>query len=179
LNTLIPLTIGALGVPQTFSQQSSPVAKRQWALFGLWWECTAWGTLGLVPLLYEPRELLLKGTSLTAYLAAFYSYYYYSLEGNVVNFTLSANGLASIRETTTVEVSTKHSLAYRLVANVPVGFHIFALLLVWIQVDMLPTRFFGRWELVPLALTSLSCATALLVSFARLTFYMVMTDTPE
>lgn len=38
----------------------------------LLWEMTAWGLLGLFPLLFEPRELLLKVTTYIAYMAALF-----------------------------------------------------------------------------------------------------------
>ncbi|GKZ01516.1 hypothetical protein MPSEU_001102200 [Mayamaea pseudoterrestris] len=40
----------------------------------LLWESTAWGLLGLFPLLFEPREFLLKLTSYMAYMAALYAF---------------------------------------------------------------------------------------------------------
>ena len=158
LNALIPMTIWAWGscrFVQSEQVDDKLVAaqqqkQRQKAAFKVWWECTAWGTLGVVPLLYEPREMLLKGASLMAYLATFY-------------FIGCENQQPSAQ--------IKSTMISRLVVHVPFRWHCIALLLVWIQVDMMPIRFFGRWEFAPLALTSLACATGLLVSFLRLSYH--------
>ena len=152
LNTLVPLTL--LLVP-AFGNNS----QQQYCYAALWWECTAWGTLGLVPLLYEPREFLLKGTSLAAYLAAF-DFWYFRHHPTTTTTTTTT--------TTAVDKDVPRG-ATRTTWPAAV-----MMVLVWIQVDVLPLRWFGRWEFVPLALTSLVCATGLLISFVRLTHCLMI-----
>ena len=144
LNTLIPLTVW------TFLSEGD---------YSLWWECTAWGTFGLVPLLYEPRELLLKGASLALYLLVF---------GRMCTATKENSS------TTFSAIGRKHPLSLR----IPRKIHILLLLSMWVLVDMLPLRLFGRLEFVPLALTSLSCASFLAISFVRIAHHMLVEVVP-
>jgi hypothetical protein len=44
---------------------------------------------------------------------------------------------------------------------------------VWALVELVSVRVWGRYEFVPLAVTSVSVAVALLLSFAKLTYRMV------
>ncbi|GAX17068.1 alpha-1,3-glucosyltransferase [Fistulifera solaris] len=137
LNVLVPLTLWGV---QKFDR------------FDFWWECTAWGTMGLVPLLYEPRELLLKGITFTCYLCAFYGYH--KTHHQPVPF---------------------YTRYRKMMMYVPYRFHGFLLAAVWIMVDLIPIRAFGRFEFAPLALTSLFCAFGLTIAFIRL-LYFIVTD---
>jgi hypothetical protein len=47
---------------------------------------------------------------------------------------------------------------------------------VWALVELVPVRVWGRYEFVPLAVTSVSVAVALLLSFANITYRMVSID---
>lgn len=135
LNVLVPLTIWGVRDPNRFR---------------LWWECTAWGTMGLVPLLYEPRQLLLKGSTMICYLCAFYWYH-----------------LAYHQPV------PAHSWHMKWMSFVPFKLHGGLMVAVWVLVDMIPLRAFGRFEFAPLALTSLFCAFGLTISFIRLSYIMV------
>ena len=59
--------------------------------------------------------------------------------------------------------------------NDPLCLHVLLLLLVWIVVDMIPLRYFGRFTFVPLTWTSLVCAVGLTISFVRLAYDMITT----
>jgi len=119
--------------------------------------------MGLVPLLYEPRELLLKASSMILYLAVFYP------QNNQYDTT------ATPSLTTTTTGSRLASIVRVIIKYVPLRLHVLLLLLVWIVVDMIPLRYFGRFTFVPLTWTSLVCAVGLTISFVRLAYDMITT----
>lgn len=140
LNTLIPLSYWAFTTRH----------------YSLWWETTAWGTLGLVPLLYESRERLVKGASMTFFLSGF-----------LCNFGPSSDMNQPPR-------GRDIKAGYFLSRGIPAWLHTLLLILIWILVDWVPLRFFGRFEFLPLALTSLACASGLLYSMIRIAYYMLL-----
>jgi alpha-1,3-glucosyltransferase len=103
----------------------------------LLWQSTAWGLLGLFPLLFEPRELLFKLSSYAAYMAA------------MGNFCLSETSRACVGLTTC------------------------AIVTVVLVLEAIPMHVWGRLAFLPLALTSLACATGLLCCWVRLTYLMI------
>jgi len=109
----------------------------------LLWETSAWGLVGLFPLLFQPRELLLKWVSYVAYMCAL-----------------------SLALFQTEEDRRSVWQVYRYSTSIAVA-------LTAIVVDAVPLSWWGRFEFAPLVFTSGACATGLFVSFLRLTYCMM------
>lgn len=137
LTTLLPLL---LCLP-LFSSNERSVTGKNVAIRLLVWETTAWGLLGLFPLLYEPRELLLKVTTYIAYLSLLYNLCLETPDGHTVL-----------------------TMRQRWWITLQIG----AIAMVAIVLEGVPIQVWGRYEFVPLALTSVSCAAALLLATIRL-----------
>jgi alpha-1,3-glucosyltransferase len=116
------------------------------ALRRLLWETTAWGIVGLFPLLFEARELTLKLASYGAYMAALHHVCF-----------------ETHKESDALTGTTKWWIRLNLVGVV----------LVIGTLEFVPTSAWGRYEFAPLALTSISCALALVVATVRLTVLML------
>lgn len=140
LNVLIPLTIVAY-LPKQDEDQSSDYAAN---IFGIFYHATAWGTLGLMPLLYEPREFLLKAAS-------------FLLLISILSWKRPQN-----QQTTSWFAYLYQSL------------HVAGWFCTWILVDVLPLSLFGKYTFVPLAGTSVLVACGLLVTWARLAWVMLL-----
>jgi len=113
------------------------------------WETSAWGLLGLFPLLFEPREMLLKWTSYVAYMA-------------VLSAILFTNGWGD--EDSDRDGNNKLGALTR----IWLGLNVAGIAAIMVALDAVPISAWGRYEFAPLALTSLACAVGLLVPFIRL-----------
>jgi len=112
---------------------------------GLLLEITIWGLLGLFPLIFEPRELLLK----------------------LVSFSLYSAWLFWVFMQNQQEV--------KLLPGVYARWLTLSLIIVFLVVAVLeaiPISIWGRFAFAPLALTSIACAVGLLQASIRLTFSM-------
>jgi alpha-1,3-glucosyltransferase len=171
-------------------------------------QMTAAAVLGLGPLLFRPVEMLLKVCTLTPYLAVLFHLCQCECEEEEEqNMTTTPEELslwsASTEDTSTTllevlghiceprhppeqqqptqpESSLQHQNWFhswrcqRLLWWASIAW----IVPVWALVEMVPVRVWGRYEFVPLAVTSVSVAVALLISFARITYRMVSPTNP-
>lgn len=112
----------------------------------LFWT-NAFAMLGLFPLLFQPTELLLKVSSFVAY-------------------------LAFLKYLATDNCNTRQQSISRW------GFWCVSLCLgaMILQLEIIPVRLYGKFEFLPLALTSLTTAFGLIMGFAFLTHHMLSSD---
>lgn len=110
--------------------------------WALLWDFTALSLLGLFPILFRPQELMLKVCSYVAYLAVLQC-------------------LSPTPPATTQNCSYTRSDWIGFICVVTI-----------VQLEVLaPLGFFGRFEFVPLGVTSLVCASGFLLLFARLCYF--------
>ena len=119
------------------------------AALALLTQTTAAAVLGLAPLLFRPVELCLKLCTLIPYLAV----------------------LGYYQRRTSAEAAGANP------QRMP-WWTVTWIVPVWALVEVVPVSVWGRYEFVPLAVTSVSVAVAMLVSFARITRHM-MFDRPK
>jgi alpha-1,3-glucosyltransferase len=147
MTTLVPMLV-LLFIP-SIRASTSRLSLRSGAPGGpfpvLLWEITAWGLLGLFPLLFESRELALKVTSYVAYMSILY----------FVCFEWDKN--AQIRGVTVWWIRL----------------NILGLLAVFGALEVVPMSAWGRFEYAPLALTSVACGSALVLATLRLTYRLL------
>ena len=146
LTALIPCTIWAVVIVSDHEAteadgktSSKKESKRDVdAVWSFLWEFTALSVLGLFPLLYQPQEFLLKLCSYIAYLAA-------------LQYLAPA--------TTQDKARSRRQTFFWVVAFATI-----------VQLEFTPLHrvIYGRYEFVPLAITSLVCAMGTLVLFAEL-----------
>jgi alpha-1,3-glucosyltransferase len=156
LTTLVPMTIW-LCIGGYHNHQDDDNASKTdkhhppWLLL---WRTMAFGLLGLCPLLFHPTEVLLKVFSFAAYL--------------VILSSPSFQSASSPSQSTLQKRPPRCFSQQR--QQVFVWLLVTAVLLI---LECLPIRYFGRYEFVPLAITSLTTAMGLLVSFLELSWKMV------
>jgi Ca2+/Na+ antiporter len=129
----------------------------------LLWRTMAFGLLGLFPLLFHPTELLLKVFSFTAYLVV--------LDQKINILRRPVRSSSSSFQSS----PPRHRLLYTFFTT-----RCFQLVLVWffsaaviLILECIPLRYFGRYEFVPLTLTSLTTALGLLISFLEVSWRMM------
>jgi alpha-1,3-glucosyltransferase len=149
MTTLVPMLV-VLFLPSIRAISDRPL-NRGGASHGpfpvLLWEITAWGLLGLFPLLFEARELALKMTSYVAYMSLLY----------FVCFEWDSAPDRRIRGATVWWIRL----------------HILGLAAVFGVLEVVPMSAWGRYEYAPLALTSVACGSALVLATLRLTYHLV------
>ena len=145
----------AIKIPTDMAKQSHPHTYAM-SLRLLLWESNAFGLLGLFPLLFEPRELLLKLVTYVAYMAALY------------HVLWESSGSCTMHSGCT----TKPPF-FRL-PMMQLEFYIVLLCIVGnlIILEMVPSATWGKFEFAPLAVTSLVCAAGLLLCWARISYHM-------
>jgi ALG6, ALG8 glycosyltransferase family len=130
-----------LGQKQNARQRTTLDGTCAWYIL---WEFTSYSLLGIFPLLFQPQELLLKVTSTIAYLALWHA----------LGPTIAAPRA--------IVASWQRQLLLK------VGIAAMAM----IQLEVLsPLGIFGRFEFLPLAVTSIVCAMAFVHSYVQLYRY--------
>lgn len=165
-------------ISSTQPSSSSLLLSHQYKL--LLWEVSAWGILGISPLLFEPREIPLKWTTYITYVATLT---YLLFHNNIMDDNDEGEGEDddynndNSQKTANSNVKTKINRnwfwwwdLYRYVSSL-------AVMTIMIIIDVIPISLWGRYEFAPLALTSVACATGLLIAFVRLTYCMVIVAT--
>lgn len=140
MTALLPATVWAFYAMHSTTKPNatSRLTSASTTITSVTWQFTVWSLLGLFPLLFQPQESLLKFTSFVAYLS----------------FWLCIFPFPSLEKPWT----SRWLLLTASIATLTV-----------IQLEALaPLGAFGRYEFLPLAVTSLVCAFGFLHVFAQL-----------
>jgi alpha-1,3-glucosyltransferase len=151
LTALLPATIWAchlLSAPPSPPEHEQN-ARQRLTLDGtcawyMLWEFTSYSLLGIFPLLFQPQELLLKVTSTIAYLALWHAL--------------------------CPTIATPRAIAARWQRQCMLKVGIAALTVIQLEV-LAPLGIFGRFEFLPLAVTSIMCAVAFVHTYVQLYRY--------
>jgi alpha-1,3-glucosyltransferase len=154
LTTLVPMTIWCCccnhEAVDASQNDNHHLPSPPWLLL---WRTMVFGLLGLFPLLFHPTEVLLKVFSFTAYL--------------VILSSLSSQSSSPppLQKRPPHRGCFQQQLVWLLIA------------VVLLILECIPLRYFGGYEFVPLALTSLTTAMGLLISFLQMSWRMMQLAT--
>lgn len=148
LNAIIPMILLVCRTTKSASKATAPQQTTLASYRILFFQMTAFGLLGIFPLLFRPVELPLKLFSYTAYMAICY---HILVEQD--------------------DVIGRSKTPWRLQIDLlPVVAMVVGIVLV---LEFVPVRLFGNMEFVPLLLTSIGCAVGLILAWAQLLVLMV------
>ena len=145
-------------------------------------QVTVWGLLGLFPLLFQPREMLLKLISYVGYLAAllWWCSSCFTNDNSRIGESYTDNGDTVTRDAAANTTSKRGDSflqkilkrVFEIISSAQMPFFLASAII--LVLEFVPIKFFGRFEFVPLALTSVICATCLTLSFLQLSADMIV-----